>query len=161
MQSPNKWVAESQSYIRGCAPPERWSTTLSNLWQEPIEDIVTTALERLDPQSSPRLDGIPALLYQTFPEMFCPRMLQHVMEMRQRWHIPRQLSEGTMRSLPKEAGNLSVNKQLPIMLLNTRAKWTTMMINLGMDDYLRVIIPMAQREFVPGRSMHAHLPEVQ
>ena len=66
-----------------------------------------------------------------------------------------------MRSLPKEAGNLSVNKQLPIMLLNTRAKWTTMMINLGMDDYLRVIIPMAQREFVPGRSMHAHLPEVQ
>ena len=30
-----------------------------------------------------------------------------------------------------------------------------------MDDYLRVIIPMAQWGFVPGRSMDAHLHEVQ
>ena len=44
MQSPNKGVAECQTYIRGCQPPERWSTTLPNLWQEPNEDIVATAL---------------------------------------------------------------------------------------------------------------------
>ena len=115
-------MAECQSYIRGCAPPERWSTTLPNLWQEPKEDIVTTALERLDPQSSPGLDGIPDLLYQTFPETFCPRMLKHVTEMRQSGTFQDSWSQGIMRSLPKEPGNLSVDKQRPIMLLNTLAK---------------------------------------
>ena len=84
MQSPNKGVAECQMYIRGCEPPDRWSTTLPSLWQEPNENTVTTALERLDPQSSPGLGGIPSLLYQTFPEKFCLRMLQQVTEMRQR-----------------------------------------------------------------------------
>ena len=77
MQSPDKRVAECKAYIRGCEPPETWGTTLPNLWQEPTDDTVFTALERLDPQSSPGLDGIPALLYQMYPGEFCPRM-QHV-----------------------------------------------------------------------------------
>ena len=55
---------------------------------------------------------------------------------------------------------MSVDKQRPVMLLNTRAKWATMILKPGMDDYLRAIIPMAQRGFVPGRSMDAHLHEV-
>ena len=46
------------------------------------------------------------------------------------------------------------------MLLNTRAKWAMMILKLGIDDYLGAIIPMAQREFVPGRSMDAHLHEM-
>ena len=69
-------------------------------------------------------------------------------------------SQGIMRPLPKGAGNLGVEKQRLIMLLNTRAKWATMILKLGMDDYLQAIIAPAQREFVPGRSMHAHLHEV-
>ena len=52
---------------------------------------------------------------------------------------------------------LSVEKQRPIMLLNIRAKWATMILKLGIDDYLRATIPMAQRGFVPGRSMYAVL----
>ena len=87
-------------------------------------------------------------------------MLQHVTEMRQRGTFQDSWSRGIMRSLPKEPGNLSVDKQRPIMLLNTCARWATMIIKLGMDDYLRAIIPMAQRGFVPGRSMDAHLCEV-
>ena len=134
MQSPNKGVAECQRCIRGCEPPERWSTTLPSLWQEPNEDIVTTALERLDPQSSPGLDGIRTLLYQTFPETFCPRMLQHVTQMRQRGTFQDSWSQGIMRSLRKEPRDLIVDKQRPIMLLNTRAKWATMILKLGMDD---------------------------
>ena len=35
-----------------------------------------------------------------------------------------------------------------------------MILKLGMDDYLRASMPMAQRGFVPGRSMDAHLHEV-
>ena len=35
-----------------------------------------------------------------------------------------------------------------------------MILKLGMDNYLRAIIPMAQRGFVSGRSMDAHLHEV-
>jgi hypothetical protein len=87
-------------------------------------------------------------------------MLQHVKEMREKGTFQDGWSQGMMRSLPKEPGNLSVEKQRPIMLLNTRAKWATMILKLGMDDYLRAIIPMAQRGFVPGRSMDAHLHEV-
>ena len=48
---------------------------------------------------------------------------------------------------------------LPVWL--TRAKWATMILKLGMDDYPQAIIPMAQRGFVPGRSMGAHLHEVR
>ena len=161
MQSPDKGLAECKAYIRGCEPPERWGTTLPDLWQEPTDDTVLTALERLDPQSSPGLDGIPALLYQMYPGEFCPRMLQHVKEMREKGTFQDGWSQGIMRSLPKEPGNLSVEKQRPVILLNTRAKWATMILKLGMDDYLRAIIPMAQRGFVLGRSMDGHLHEVE
>ena len=64
-----------------------------------------------------------ALLHWTFPEQFCPRMLQHVTEIRRKAIFQDSWSQDSMTLPPKEPGNLNVDKQHPLMLLNTRAKW--------------------------------------
>ena len=118
--------------------------------------MVVTALGGVDPQSSPGLDGVPALLYRMVPAESCPPMLQHMDTMRRKGVFPDNWSQGIMRSLPQEAGDLSVEKR-PIMLFNTKANRDTVILKLGMDGYRRSIIPLVQRGFVPGRSMDAHL----
>ena len=68
---------------------------------------------------------------------------------------------GIIRCVPKEAGNLKVDKQRPITLLNTRCKLVTMTLKIGMQDYLKTVIPPNQKGFVQGRNMHEHLLSVQ
>ena len=72
-----------------------------------------TALDKLDPQSSPGLDGVRALLDQPFPEQFCTRMLPHVAAMRRKGTFQESLSQGITRSLPKEPRSLGVERQRP------------------------------------------------
>ena len=47
-----------------------------------------------------------------------------------------------------ETGNLRVDKQRPITLLNTRCKWVTMTLKIGLQDYLKTVIPPNQKGFV-------------
>ena len=47
------------------------------------------------------------------------------------------------------------------MLLGTKGKWATMTLKIGLEDYVKAVIPPAQRGFVQGRSMQEHLQEVQ
>ena len=60
---------------------------------------------QLKPEEDETGAGRPqALLYQTFPEKFCPRMMQHVKETGHRGTFQDSWSQGIMRSLPKEPG---------------------------------------------------------
>ena len=65
-----------------------------------------------------------------------------------------------MRTIPKEAGKLAVNKPRPITLLNAKAKWVTGTMKLCLQDFLNVMVPIEQKGFVKGRKMEAHLHNV-
>ena len=69
-------------------------------------------------------------------------------------------ARGIMRTIPKEAGNLAVDMQRPITLLNSKAKWITGTVKLCLQDFLNVIVPMEQKGFMKGRNMDAHLHKV-
>ena len=153
MVSPQASDKDCERYIDTMGNTHQWEVTLPRLWKEPTRDTVLTALERLDPSSAPGEDGIPALLYQTFPEYFCDRMLTQLEDMKRKGEFPTQWSKGIMRCVQKEKGNLRVDKQRPIMLLGTKGKWATMTLKIGLEDYVKAIIPPAQRGFVQGRSM--------
>ena len=157
MISPEANKQDCKSYIESMGNTHQWEVTLLMLWKEPCRDTVLTALERLDPNSAPGEDGIPALLYQTFPEYFCDRMLEQLIDMKKSGIFPPHWSKGTMRCVQKETGNLRVDKQRPIMLLGAKSKWATMTLKIGMEDYVKAIIPPAQRGFVQGTSMAEHL----
>ena len=75
MTSPDMTVPECEDFIRGMDPPKMWTEALLTLWKRPLEDIVLTALEGLDPMSAPGEDGIPAMLYHVFADIFVPRIL--------------------------------------------------------------------------------------
>ena len=65
-----------------------------------------------------------------------------------------------MRTIPKETGNLAVDKQRPITLLNAKAKWITGTMKLCLQDFLNVMVPMEQKGFMKGRNMDDHLYKV-
>ena len=46
------------------------------LFRELSEELVKTALERLKRGSAPGMDGLPAEVYQAFPEVFVPKLYQ-------------------------------------------------------------------------------------
>ena len=161
MVSPPEGPEECRKYLETCDPPGYWKTTLPQLWKEPDIDTVMNALDSLDGTSAPGMDGIPAILYQVYAAHFAPRMLQAIHRIHQTGEFPEEWSVGIMRCIPKEAGNLKVDKQRPITLLNTRCKWVTMTLKIGMQDYLKTVIPPNQKGFVQGRNMHEHLLSVQ
>ena len=123
MQSLEVTVQECEAFIHGLEPPRTWMEALPQLWKKPSEEMVITALEGLDPSSAPGEDGIPATMYPVFADIFVPRILlkmDHLAKVGKRggtW------ARGIMRTIPKEAGNLAVDKQRPITLLNSKAKW--------------------------------------
>ena len=65
-----------------------------------------------------------------------------------------------MRTIPKETGNLAVDKQRPITLLNAKAKWITGTIKICLQDFLNVMVPMEQKGFMKGRNMDNHMYKV-
>ena len=58
------------------AIPERVRRAMPLLFRELSEELVKTALERLKRGSAPGMDGLPAEVYQAFPEVFVPKLYQ-------------------------------------------------------------------------------------
>ena len=116
MKSPEVTVQECENYIRGLDPPKTWMEALPQLWKKPTEDIVVTALEGLDPTSAPGDDGIPAMLYHVFADIFVPRILLKMEHLAKVGKWGGTWVREIMRTIPKEAGNLAVDKQRPITL---------------------------------------------
>ena len=160
MQSPDITVQECEAFIHGLDPPRTWTEALPQLWKRPSEEVVITALEGLDPSSAPGEDGIPAMMYHVFADIFVPRLLLKMEHLAKVGKWGERWARGIMRTIPKEAGNLAVDKQRPITLLNSKAKWITGTVKLCLQDFLNVIVPMEQKGFMKGRNMNAHLHKV-
>lgn len=133
---------------------------MKHLWKMPSYAIVLSALEALDPTSAPGEDGIPALLYQLFPEQFTIRILQKIDHIARVGKWGYKWARGIMRSIPKEAGNIAVDKRRLITLFNAKAKWITGTIKLCSQDFIMMMVPPEQKGFMPGRNMDGHLFKV-
>ena len=128
-------------YISGCEPPERWSTTLPQLWPEPNKDTVIRALERLPPS---RPKGWTGYLHSCTRHSRSSSLPSHAATRHMheaKGEFSGHLVAGHHEITAERAREPECGKWRAIILLNTRAKWATIILKLGMDDYLRAIIP--------------------
>ena len=105
-------------------------------------------------------DGIPAVLSHVFADIFVPRILMTMEHLAKTGRWGEGWARGIMRTIPKEAGNLAVDKQIPMTLLNAKAKWVTGTMKICLEDFLNVMVPMEQKGFMKGRNLDAHLYNV-
>ena len=150
--------ARCQDYIRGM--PKRWWGIAGQPWTPPTLSQTEEALRRLDPSSAPGDDGVPASVYQKFPAIFAPRMLQAVETAIQEGGMPPSWIKGMTQCVPKTVGAMRADQQRPITLLNSRTKWLTEVLKIGLEGVLQSVVPLEQRGFMTGRSMEDHLLEV-
>ena len=66
----------SASVIWTLCVPQKVVQVIPLLFRELNEDVVRAALERMKRGSAPGKDGIPVEVYQSFPDIFVPRLLQ-------------------------------------------------------------------------------------
>ena len=95
--------------------------------------MVRNALEKMDPNSAPGIDGVPVYVYQRHGELFIPKIMEEITRLEKEGEWNEQWVTGIMRSVPKEAGNKEVGKQRPITLLCTKTKWITGVIKAMME----------------------------
>ena len=160
MTSPDKTALECDQFIGSIKPPDSWKEAMKMLWIKPSEDTVTTALEALGPTSAPGEDGIPALLYHVFSDYFVPRIMLKIDSIARTGYWGERWAKGIMRTTPKEVGNLVIDKQKTITLLNPKAKWITGTIQCASKDFLVMMVPTEQKGFMLGRNMDGRLHKV-
>ena len=71
---------ECQRYLESLQLPQKVLQAIPLLFRELNEDLVRVALERMKRGSAPGKDGIPAEVYQSFPDVFVPKLLQAMQE---------------------------------------------------------------------------------
>ena len=111
-------------------------------------------------RAGPTEDGVPAALYHVFADIFVPIILMKMEHLARTGKWGEGWARGIMRTIPKEAGNLAVEKQRPMTLLNAKAKWITGTMKICLQHFLNVVVPMEQKGFMKGRNMDAHLYNV-
>ena len=103
------------------------------------------------------MDGLPAEVYQAFPEIFIPKLYQAMVLFLRRGGVPEEWATSLMKCLPKFAGAECPKDLRPLALQNTCVKWISTTIMLQVMDALQQIIPPEQKGFLPGRQMVDHL----
>ena len=94
---------ECYQWLEARRLPAQWRTAVPLLWQNCSEDLVYTALQRMDPSSSLGDDGIQAGVHKAFLESFVRNMYcaYQVIEAR---GLPQEWVTALVRSLPKDPG---------------------------------------------------------
>ena len=93
---------------------------MGSLWKDPTAQMAEEALSKLDPNSAPKEDGIPAGFYKLFPKEFPRRIMEVVTKVHGSRRLPPQWMMGMLRCIPKGQGKISAENQRPITLLNTK-----------------------------------------
>ena len=78
MKGTGRTFEQCDRYVEKYGEPKRWKNQTKHLWKEPTEDMVRNALEKIDPNSAQGIDGDPAHVYQRYPEMFIPRIVEKI-----------------------------------------------------------------------------------
>ena len=74
------------------------------LFKELTGEVVQAALERMKRGSAPGMDGIPAELYQAYPEIFVPRVLEIMQLFLKRGGGPKFLGDVVAEMPPQVCG---------------------------------------------------------
>ena len=151
-------IAECQRYIESLPMPMRVRQALPLLFRELNEDIVVAALERMKRGSAPGMDGIPAEVYQSMPDVFAPK-LHEVMQvfLARGGGVPDSWGTSLLKCLPKFAGAEKPEDLRPLALQSACLKWVSTVIMLQTIDALQQLIPPEQKGFLPGRHMVDHI----
>ena len=67
-------IEECRRYIESLPIPQRVRQAMPLLFRELNEEIVMAGLERMKRGSAPGMDGIPAEVYQSMPDVFAPKL---------------------------------------------------------------------------------------
>ena len=85
------------------------------MWKECAQNLVSAALQQMDPLSSPSDDGIQAAVFQAFPDFYVRHMTFADSEIRRNGLPPKWVTV-LVRTLAKEPGSVAVETQRPIAL---------------------------------------------
>ena len=161
MTNPQRTEQECLQYLETLGIPPRLGYCVPLLWRPLTRELVETALGRLPRGSSPGEDGISAEIYQAYPEIFVPRMLDAMQGFVSAGEVPHSWSGAIIRPIPKLPGVPTEAATRPICLQNVRIKWVSMIILLQAQDAMAQIIPQQQKGFVRGRCMLDHVIDVR
>ena len=150
-------MAECQRYLASLPIPEKVRRAMPLLFKELTGEVVRAALERMKRGSAPSMDGIPAELYQAYPEIFVPRLLEVMQLFLKRGGVLDSWGTSLLKCLPKFAGAERPKDLRPFALQNACLKWISTTILLQVIDALQQIIPPEQKGFLPGRQMLDHI----
>ena len=123
-------------------------------------DLVHAALDTLNGDWAPALDGLGAEIYQRFHQHFVPDTIHIIQEFESTGALPDSWSVALLNPIPKLAGVPTSGDLRPLVLQNSAIKWATGTILLPLKDFIIYLTPTEQQDFVPGRNLHSHLFEV-
>ena len=120
-------------------------------------DLVNKALDALQPNSSPGIDGFTIKIYKAFRTEFSPRIMEAMQLFLSTGTIPQDWSLALLNPIPKVAGTPHPKDLRPLVLQNTCLKWITSILSLQLSDIISQITPPQQKGFIKGRFMYDHL----
>ena len=148
---------ECQRYLESLLLPQKVVRAIPLLFRELDEEVVRAALECMKRGSAPWKDGIPVEVYQSFLDIFAPKLLQAMQVFLQEGGVTEQWGTSLMKCLPKFAGAEWPKDLRPLALQNACLKWITTIIMLQLADALQQFIPQEQKGFLAGRNMVDHI----
>ena len=120
-------------------------------------DLVDKALDALQPNSSPGIDGFTIKIYKAFRKEFSPRVMEAMQLFLSTGSIPQNWSLALLNPIPKVPGTPHPKELRPLVLQNTCLKWITSILSLQLSDIIAQITPAQQKGFIKGRFMYDHL----
>ena len=130
------------------------------LWNPCTKELVSAALQQMDPSSSPSHDGIQAAVFHAFSRFYVRHMM-HVYGEIETGGLPPEWITAVVRTLAEEPWSAVVQSQRPIALQQARLKWLTGILLLHLQDALFQIVPHAQKAYLKGCTMYDHIASVQ
>ena len=157
MQGGAKTQDEVESYLVSKGIHFRLAQCTPLLFKELSANLVTAALERLKNGPVPGLDGVPACIYQHFPDIFVQQLLYSLHGF-MAGDVP--LDSWTVAlvsSIPKHPGVPLVEGLRPISVCNVLLKWVTIVLLMQIDDILHPVVLMEQKGCLRGRQIMEHV----
>jgi len=92
-----------------------------------------------------------------YPITFSEKLLEVIEEFKNNKGMTESWAKGIMKLIPKETGEIGVDKLRPITLLNVATKWITLTIKIALEDFLQIAIPKEQRGSMKKRKVEDHI----
>lgn len=125
------------------------------------EHEVEKAIEKLNKDSAPGLDGLPSNLYKSQKELFIPLLTRLYNEIILSKSYPESLKYAVIKLIQKNTSSVSINNFRPISLINTDQKILSHILAERLREPLNKIIGTHQSAYLPNRSMHTSILKIR